>query len=251
MTTMTSAKRFIAPTVQHKQLFIDNQWVPSVSGKTFDVLNPASGEVICQVAEGDKADVDKAVKAARKAFEHGPWPKMNASERGRLLNKLADAIEKHAEELAGLEALDNGKPFTMALGDVGLVIKCFRYFAGWADKIHGKTIPIDGPFACFTRHEAVGVVGQVIPWNFPLLMLAWKWAPALACGNTLVLKPAEQTPLSALRVTQLAAEVGFPAGVISPPPGRPWHRTWMWIKLPSPAAPRLASRLWWPLPKAI
>jgi aldehyde dehydrogenase (NAD+) len=201
-------------------MFIGGKWVDSVSGKTFATLNPATSEPICQVAEGDKADVDLAVKAARKAFEGGSWPKMNASERGRLLNKLADAIEKNREELAALEALDNGKPYKVALKvDLPLTIKCYRYYAGWADKIHGKTIPIDGPYFCYTRHEPVGVVGQIIPWNFPLLMQAWKWGPALATGCTLVLKPAEQTPLTALRVAALAQEVGFPDGVVNVVPG--------------------------------
>ncbi len=176
--------------------------------------------MICQVAEGDKADVDLAVKAARKAFENGPWPKMNAAERGRLLNKLADLIEKNQEELAALESLDNGKPYRDSLAaDLPLTIKCYRYYAGWADKIHGKTIPIDGHYFCYTRHEPVGVVGQIIPWNFPLLMQAWKWGPALARGCTVVLKPAEQTPLTALRVAELAQEAGFPDGVINVVPG--------------------------------
>ncbi|MBY0461292.1 MAG: aldehyde dehydrogenase family protein, partial [Gemmataceae bacterium] len=175
---------------------------------------------ICRVAEGDKADVDLAVKAARHALEEGPWGKMNASERGRLLNKLADAIEAHKDELAALESLDNGKPITDSLNaDLPLTIQCYRYYAGWADKVFGQTLPIDGPFFCYTRHEPIGVVGQIIPWNFPLLMQAWKWGPALACGNTIVLKPAEQTPLTALRVAQLAQEVGFPDGVINVVPG--------------------------------
>src|SRR5438046_159085 len=145
---------------------------------------------------------------------------MNASERGRLLNKLADAIEAHKDELAALESLDNGKPIADSLAaDLPLTIKCYRYYAGWADKVTGQTIPVDGDYFCYTRHEPVGVVGQIIPWNFPLLMQAWKWGPALACGNTLVLKPAEQTPLTALRVAKLAQEVGFPDGVINVVPG--------------------------------
>ncbi len=201
-------------------MFIGGKWVDSVSGKTFPTLNPATGEVICQVAEGDKADVDRAVKAARKAFEEGPWPKMNASERGRLINRLADLIEQRKEELAALETLDNGKPIRDSLdADLPLTIKCYRYYAGWADKIHGKTIPVEGNYFCYTRHEPVGVVGQIIPWNFPLLMQAWKWGPALACGNTVVLKPAEQTPLTALRVAELAQEAGIPDGVLNVVPG--------------------------------
>ena len=197
-------------------MFIGGKWVDSASGKTFETINPATGEVICQVAEGDKADIDKAVKAARKAFESGPWSKMSAAERGRLMFKLADAIEKNIEELAALESLDNGKPYRDALtADLPLTSKCYRYYAGWADKNHGKTIPVEGNYFTYTRHEPIGVVGQIIPWNFPLLMQAWKWGPALACGNTVVLKPAEQTPLTALRVAQLAQDVGFPDGVVN------------------------------------
>jgi aldehyde dehydrogenase (NAD+) len=208
------------PKVKDQPLFIGGKWLDSVSGKTFPTLNPATGETICQVAEGDKADVDLAVKAARKAFEDGPWPRMSASERGRLLNKLADLIETNKEELAALESLDNGKPYTDALNaDLALTVKCYRYYAGWADKNHGKTIPVEGNYFCYTRHEPVGVVGQIIPWNFPLLMQGWKWGPALACGNTIVLKPAEQTPLTALRVAALAQDAGIPDGVINVVPG--------------------------------
>jgi aldehyde dehydrogenase (NAD+) len=218
--TQTKARSIKPPKVKDQPLLIGGKWQDSVSGKTFPTINPATGETICQVAEGDKADVDLAVKAARKAFESGPWPKMSASERGRLLNKLADAIESHGEELAKLESLDNGKPFRDALNaDLALTIKCYRYYAGWADKIHGKTIPVEGNFFCYTRHEPVGVVGQIIPWNFPMLMQAWKWGPALATGCTVVLKPAEQTPLTALRVAQLAQEVGIPDGVLNVIPG--------------------------------
>jgi aldehyde dehydrogenase (NAD+) len=222
MITATAAptRRVQPPKVKRQQMLVGGKWVDSVSGKAFATLNPATGETICEVAEGDKADIDLAVKAARKAFESGPWPKLSAAERGRLLYKLADAVEAHKDELAALETLDNGKPVRDSLNaDLPLTIKCYRYYAGWADKIHGKTIPIEGPYACYTRHEPMGVVGQIIPWNFPLLMQAWKWAPALACGNTIVLKPAEQTPLSALRVAQLAQEVGFPDGVLNVVPG--------------------------------
>src|SRR5579863_6060950 len=201
-------------------MLIDGKWVDSVSGKTFETINPATGEVIARVAEGDKADVDKAVKAARKAFEKGPWRKMSARERGRCLYKLADLIEKNFDELAMLESLDNGKPLRDSrTADLPLVLDCYRYYAGWADKIEGKTIPVNGPFFCYTRHEPVGVAGQIIPWNFPLLMQAWKWGPALAAGCTIVLKPAEQTPLSALRVGELAMEAGFPEGVVNIVPG--------------------------------
>jgi aldehyde dehydrogenase (NAD+) len=172
------------------------------------------------VAEADAADVDLAVKAARTAYEHGPWRKASGPERARLLHRLADLIEKHADELARLESMDNGKPLAVAKAvDVAATIGCYRYFAGWSDKVMGKTIPIEGPFFCYTRHESIGVCGQIIPWNFPLLMQAWKLAPALATGNTVVLKPAEQTPLTALRVGELIIEAGFPEGVVNILPG--------------------------------
>jgi aldehyde dehydrogenase (NAD+) len=206
--------------VSATKLLIDNRWIDSQSGKTFATVNPATGEEICQVAEADEADVDKAVAAARAAFERGPWRKTPASERGRLLNRLADLIEQHADELAALEALDNGKPVAIARAvDVPASVACYRYFAGWADKIQGRTIPVDGNFFCYTRLEPVGVVGQIIPWNFPMLMQAWKLAPALATGNTVVMKPAEQTPLSALRVGELIVEAGYPEGVVNLLPG--------------------------------
>ena len=206
--------------IKQTKMLIDGKWVDSSSGKTFDTLNPATGEVIARVAEGDKADIDKAVRAARHAFDEGPWRKMNARERGKLMYRLADLIEQNQEELAQLETLDNGKPIRDSrAADLPLTIDCYRYYAGWADKIEGKTIPINGPYMCYTRHEPVGVVGQIIPWNFPLLMQAWKWGPALAAGCTVVLKPAEQTPLSALRVGELAMEAGFPEGVINIVPG--------------------------------
>ncbi len=203
------------------KILIDNKWVDSISGKTFETINPATGDVIASVAEADAPDVDLAVKAARKAFHaKAPWRRMSASERGKLLNRLADLIEEHADELATLESLDNGKPRHVArTADLPLVIGCYRYYAGWADKIQGKTIPISGDYFCYTRHEPVGVVGQIIPWNFPLLMQAWKLAPALACGNTVVMKTAEQTPLTALRVGELILEAGFPEGVVNILPG--------------------------------
>jgi aldehyde dehydrogenase (NAD+) len=201
------------------KLLINNRWVASESGKTFPTINPSTGEEICQVAEADAADVEKAVKAARAAFE-GPWRKMRASERGRLLYRFADLIEKNAEGLARLESLDNGKPLSIAKAvDVAKTIACYRYFAGWADKVQGKTIPIDGDFFCYTRLEPIGVVGQIIPWNYPMLMQAWKLAPALATGNTVVMKPAEQTPLSALRIGELIMEAGYPEGVVNLLPG--------------------------------
>jgi aldehyde dehydrogenase (NAD+) len=202
------------------QLLINNQWVPSESGKTFPTYNPATGEEIAQIAEADAADVDKAVKAARYALERGPWRKVSASERGRLLNRLADLIEQNVDELAALETLDNGMPLTVARNvALPLIIAQFRYFAGWADKNHGKTIPINGDYFCYTKHEPVGVVGQITPWNFPLLMYGMKLGPALAMGNTSVLKPAEQTPLTALRLGELILETGFPPGVVNILPG--------------------------------
>jgi aldehyde dehydrogenase (NAD+) len=198
------------------RLLINGEWQDSASGRTFDTINPATEEVIAKVAFGDKNDVDRAVAAARRAFDEGPWRKMSATERGRLMYKLADLMEKHKEELAALETLDNGKPIRDSLNaDLPLAIACYRYYAGWADKVQGKTIPINGPYFCYTRHEPVGVCAQIIPWNFPILMQAWKWGPALALGCTVVLKPAEQTPLTALRVAELAMEAGYPPGVIN------------------------------------
>ncbi len=207
-------------TVSATKLLIDNRWVNSRSGKTFATINPATGDEICQVAEADAADVDLAVRAGRAAYEQGPWRKTSGPERARLLNRLADLIEKNADELARLESLDNGKPLAAAKSfDVAATIGCYRYFAGWADKVMGKTIPVEGPFFCYTRHEPIGVCGQIIPWNFPMVMQAWKLAPALATGNTAVLKPAEQTPLSALRIGELILEAGFPEGVVNILPG--------------------------------
>ncbi|MEW4452387.1 aldehyde dehydrogenase family protein [Bremerella sp. JC817] len=207
---------------QQHQLLIDGQWMPAASGKTFEVTNPADGKTIAEVAEGDKADVDKAVAAARRAFETGPWPAMTASERGKLIWKLADLMEQHIEELAEIESLDNGKPKAVAAAaDVPLAIDLFRYMAGWSTKIEGTTIPISVPylegaeFHSYTLREPVGVVGQIIPWNFPILMAAWKLGPALATGCTVVLKVAEETPLSALRLGHLIQEAGFPPGVVN------------------------------------
>ena len=202
------------------KLLIGNRWVSSESGESFATVNPTTGEEICQVAAADASDVENAVQAAREAFEHGLWRKMHASERGQLLYRLADLIEKNADALARLESLDNGKPVSVAKRvDVAKAVACYRYFAGWADKVQGKTIPIDGDFFCYTRHEPIGVVGQIIPWNYPMLMQAWKLAPALATGNTVVMKPAEQTPLSALRIGELIVEAGFPEGVVNLLPG--------------------------------
>ena len=208
-----------------RKMFIDNQWVPSASGKTFPTYNPATGEVLAQIAEGDREDIDRAVKAARKAFDSGAWPDMSASQRGRTIWKLADLIEERLEEFAQLESLDNGKPLSVArVADVPLAIDLFRYMAGWATKIEGNTIPISAgskhvKYFAYTRREPVGVVGQIIPWNFPLLMAAWKLGPALATGCTVVLKPAEQTPLSVLLLAELIAEAGFPEGVVNVVPG--------------------------------
>ena len=208
-----------------RKMFIDGKWVEAASGKTFPTYNPATGEVLAQVAEGDREDIDRAVKAARRAFESGPWPEMTPSQRGRLIWKLGDLIEEHLEEFAQLESLDNGKPLSVArVADVPLAADLFHYMAGWATKIEGNTIPISVgskhvKYLAYTRREPVGVVGQIIPWNFPLLMAAWKLGPALATGCTVVLKPAEQTPLSALLLAELIAEAGFPDGVVNVVPG--------------------------------
>uniref|UniRef100_A0A194AMA0 aldehyde dehydrogenase (NAD(+)) n=1 Tax=Pinctada fucata TaxID=50426 RepID=A0A194AMA0_PINFU len=211
----------VDPEVKYTKAFINNEWVNSKSGKTFKTVNPSTGGTICEVAEGDKADVDIAVEAAKEAFRLGsPWRRMDAAQRGVLLNRLADLIERDKVYLSSLETLDNGKPYHVAFtADLELVIKCYRYYAGWADKNHGKTIPICGDFFTYTRHEPVGICGQIIPWNFPLLMQAWKLGPALAMGNTVVMKVAEQTPLTALYVAHLATEAGFPPGVINIIPG--------------------------------
>jgi phenylacetaldehyde dehydrogenase len=207
------------------KILIDGKWSDAASGKTFDTYNPATGETLARVAEGDRTDIDRAVKAARKALD-GPWGRMTASERGRLIWKLGDLLEQHLEEFATLETLDNGKPLTISrVADIPLAVDLFRYMAGWATKIEGSTIPISVPYApgakflAYTKREPVGVVGQIIPWNFPLLMAAWKLGPALATGNTVVLKPAEQTPLSAIRLGELITEAGFPEGVVNIVPG--------------------------------
>ncbi|KAL3110139.1 hypothetical protein niasHT_015742 [Heterodera trifolii] len=203
------------------KIFINNEWHNSLSGKTFPTFDPTTSKKIADIQEGDKSDIDAAVEAASDAFRLGSeWRRMDAAARGRLLHKLADLMERDAVHLASLETLDNGKPYKDAfLADVPLSIAVYRYYAGWADKCHGKTIPIAGDYFCYTRHEPVGVVGQIIPWNFPLLMQAWKLAPAIALGNTCVLKPAEQTPLTALYVAELIREAGFPPGVVNIVPG--------------------------------
>jgi aldehyde dehydrogenase (NAD+) len=208
----------IKPSVQveHTQLLIDGKFVDAAAGKTFPTLDPRTGEVIAHVAEGHSEDVDRAVKAARKAFDLGPWPKLPAYERQKILLRAADLIEKHNDEIAALETWDNGKPYEQSAQiEIPMLVRLFRYYAGWADKIHGLTVPADGQYHVQTLHEPIGVAGQIIPWNFPLLMFAWKVGPALACGNTVVLKTAEQTPLSALYVAKLFHEAGLPPGVLN------------------------------------
>ncbi|PYS88353.1 MAG: betaine-aldehyde dehydrogenase [Acidobacteria bacterium] len=201
------------------QLFIGGEWVDAESGKTFTTPNPATGAPLAEVAEADKADVERAVAAARQAFE-GKWSKLSARDRGRLLYKLAQLIEAHAKELAALETADNGKPIReSSYIDLPQVVENFEYFAGFATKIEGETIPVPGQFFNYTLREPLGVCGQIIPWNFPLLMAAWKLAPALAAGNTVVLKPAEQTPVTALELGKLIQEAGFPEGVVNIVPG--------------------------------
>src|ERR1051326_7916314 len=208
-----------AETPRKYQLFIDGQWVDAESGKTFETPNPATGATLAEVAEGDKADIDKAVAAARKAFE-GKWSKMSARDRGRLLYKLSQLIEQNTPQLAELETSDNGKPIKESTYiDLPSVAENFEYFAGWATKIEGETIAVPGQMFNYALREPVGVCGQIIPWNFPLLMAAWKLAPALAAGNAVVLKPAEQTPVTALELGKLIQEAGFPDGVVNIVPG--------------------------------
>src|SRR5207302_11170182 len=210
---LTATKAKISP----GKLLVNGQWVEG-SGKAFDTINPATGEVLTQVAEASEKDVDQAVAAARKAFEDtaGPWRKMSASERGKVLWRIADLVEKNIDELAELETLDNGKPiFESRYVDMPMVADVFRYFAGLATKIHGETVNTFSNAFTYTLREPVGVVGAIIAWNFPLLLASWKLGPALACGNTVVLKPAEQTPLTALRFGELALEAGLPAGVLN------------------------------------
>ncbi|QXE01358.1 aldehyde dehydrogenase family protein [Terribacillus sp. DMT04] len=203
-----------------KKLYINGEFVTSATEKTFESFNPATGEVLATVYEAGAEDIDRAVKAAREAFDEGPWSTMTAAERSRVMYKLADLMEEHADALAQLETLDNGKPIRETTNaDIPLAIEHMRYYAGWTTKIVGQTIPVNGPYFNYTRHEALGVVGQIIPWNFPLLMAMWKLGAALAAGCTVVLKPAEQTPLSALYLAELADKAGFPAGVLNIVPG--------------------------------
>ncbi|TRY60083.1 hypothetical protein DNTS_011998, partial [Danionella cerebrum] len=202
-------------------IFINNEWRSAISGKKFATFNPATGAKICDVEEADKADVDEAVNAARAAGQRGStWRRMDASSRGQLLHRLADLLERDRAILATLESKDTGKPFLHAFFvDLDGSIKTLRYYAGWTDKIHGRSMPVDENTVCFTKHEPVGVCGAIIPWNFPLLMFMWKLAPALACGNTIIIKPAEQSPLSALHMGALIQEAGFPPGVVNILPG--------------------------------
>src|SRR6185295_19429701 len=209
----SSVERFVAAP---RKMLIDGKWVEAASGKTFETPNPATGQTLARVAEGDAEDIDRAVRAARKAFDEGPWSHTGPNARERILLKIADLIEQHADELAEIETLDNGKTLTESRNvDVPAAAATFCYYAGWVTKIYGETNPSDASFFNYTLREPVGVCGQIIPWNFPLLMAAWKLAPALACGNTCVLKPAEQTPLTALRLGELLLEAGVPAGVVN------------------------------------
>lgn len=221
LSTATAPAPHTKPEILYTGLFINNEWVKASDGKVFATENPATGDVIAEVQQAGKTDIDKAVDAAKQAFKLGStWRKMDASQRGYLINKLADLIERDRAYMASLETLDNGKPYLASYhGDLAFVIKNLRYYAGWADKNHGKVLPADGKYFAYTRHEPVGVCGQILPWNVPLLMAAWKLGPALAAGCTLVLKPAEQTPLTALYLAQLVKEAGFPAGVVNVVPG--------------------------------
>ena len=207
---------------QPKKLFIGGRWVEAASGKTFDTLNPATGEVLARVAEGGAEDIDRAVAAARSSFDRGTWRDLPPAERAKLLWQVGDMIEERANEFAQLESLDNGMPINDALlFFVPMAAATFRYYAGWVTKLDGATqqISVPGKYLSYTLRQPVGVVGQIIPWNFPLMMAAWKIAPALACGNSVVLKPAEETPLSALLLAELLQEAEIPQGVLNVVPG--------------------------------
>src|SRR5919109_1191442 len=199
----------------HKQLFINNEWRDAAGAKTIEVVNPATEEVIAEVPSADKTDVDTAVAAARGALD-GPWGKLSARERGRLVWKIGEKLLERADEIARLETLHNGKPiFESRQIEIPAAAECFQYYAGWADKIHGGTIPVKGNYLTYTLREPVGVVAAIVPWNFPLLLTTWKVGPALACGNTVIIKPATQTPLTALALAEIAQEAGLPAGVLN------------------------------------
>jgi aldehyde dehydrogenase (NAD+) len=201
--------------VDQKKLLINGEWRAATGGKTMKVVNPATEEVIAEVAAADKADVDAAVAAARAALS-GPWAQMSARDRGRLVWKLAERLTEKADEVARLETLHNGKPISESRHvEIPAAAECFQYYAGWADKVHGETVPVKGNNFVYTLREPVGVVAAIVPWNFPLLLAAWKVAPALACGNTVILKPASQTPLTAIALGEIASEVGFPPGVLN------------------------------------
>ena len=246
-----TVKQFLA---QPKQVLINGKWQAARSGKTFEVFNPATGEIIGHAAACEKADVDLAVSAARKAFDTGPWRSMTPSERGRIVWKIGDLILKYGEDLAQLESLDNGKPIAVArAADVLLAADLFHYMAGWATKIEGSSISLSVPYTpgaeyhAYTRKEPIGVVGQIIPWNFPLLMAAWKLGPVLATGCTVVLKLAEETPMSGLRLAEICQEAGVPDGVLNvltglaKPAARRWPRTRRSTRSRSPARPKWAS----------
>src|SRR4051794_13349013 len=201
--------------VMRKQLFINGECRDAAGGQTIPVVNPATEEVIAEVASAEAADIDAAVAAARAALD-GPWGKLSARERGRLVWKIGEKLLEKADEIARLETLHNGKPiFESRHIEVPAAAECFQYFAGWADKIHGETVPVKGNYLTYTLREPIGVVAAIVPWNFPLLLTAWKVAPALACGNTVIIKPASQTPLTALALAEIAAEVGLPPGVLN------------------------------------
>src|SRR5438067_5731625 len=202
-------------TVMRKQLFINGEWRDAAGGKTIEVVNPATEEVIAEVASADRADLDAAVASARAAL-NGPWSKLSARERGKLVWKIGETLLEKADEIARLETLHNGKPiFESRQIEVPAAAECFQYYAGWADKIHGETIPVKGNYLTYTLREPIGVVAAIVPWNFPLLLTSWKVAPALACGNTVIIKPASQTPLTALALAEIASEAGVPPGVIN------------------------------------
>ncbi|KAI1109032.1 aldehyde dehydrogenase [Nemania sp. NC0429] len=209
--TAPNGKSFVLPT----GLFINNEFVKASGGEKITSINPSNEQDICSVEAGSPEDVDKAVAAARAALNHESWRDISGTERGRLMFKLADLAEQEKEVLATIETWDNGKPYGDALGDLGEVIDCIRYYAGWADKIYGQTIPTTAQKFAYTLKQPIGVCGQIIPWNYPLAMAAWKLGPALACGNTVVLKPAEQTPLSILLFATLIVKAGFPPGVVN------------------------------------